>query len=85
MTSWLIFWAPDLFMLFSLLVLLVYGIIVNSNLQEQNTVLFSYNFTKDRKYSKQNQTAIVDNPIHTQLHMNSLFVLWCLCAAYLCL
>ena len=50
MTSWIIFWAPDLFMLCSLLVLRVYGIIVSSNLQKQETAFFWSQSTKNNKY-----------------------------------
>ena len=86
MTSWIIFWAPDLFMLCSLLVLRVYGIVVSSNLQKQETAFF-LNQNKKRNeydYSQKKLNAVIDNPIETQLHMNSLFIMWCLTAAYLC-
>ena len=88
MTSWLIYWAPDLFMLCSLLILRVYGLVINSSLQKQKIVFFDTFSVKSLTFYnalEKNQSAITDNPIQSQLHMNSLFVGWCLSAAYLCL
>ena len=100
MTSWFIFWAPDLFMLITLLILLVYGIVANSRFYKQNMISFKkkssnsidtismVNSVVNDNYSNQyrlNGNTIIDSSIASQLHMNSLFILWCLCATYVCI
>ena len=85
MTSWIIYWAPDLFMCCSLLILLVYGIIVNSKLQKQEIISFSSLSIEKKEEYTQKPSAVMDNPVQSQLHMNSLFIIWCLSAAYLSL
>ena len=84
MTSWIIYWAADLFMLCCLLILLVYGIIVNSSLKKQRIISFS-SFLHKKENTQQIQYVYIDNPIESILHMNSLFVIWCLSSAYLCI
>lgn len=96
MISWLIFWAPDFFMCFSLLVFLVYGIVVSSNTKKQKGIFFNTikisSALQNRpdicgssnvQYRAQHVATVIDNPIESQLYMNSLFVLWCICAAFL--